>query len=74
MLLTNPSHSGSSSSFSFATLAGYTNVVQYRDTVIGGAWQPLQTVVGNGSVTNITDGTASGSPRFYRVVTPCPVP
>jgi hypothetical protein len=69
VILRNPAHSGNTTTFNFLTQAGRTHVVEYKDALTNGPWQPLQTVVGNGAVTNITDATAVGSTRFYRVNT-----
>ncbi|MSU59681.1 MAG: hypothetical protein EXS35_16200 [Pedosphaera sp.] len=63
----NSAHSGSSSTFSFATQAGRTHTVQYRDSLTTGTWQTLTVVAGSGSATNITDSAATAASRFYRV-------
>lgn len=63
----NPAHSGTASTFSFLTQTGWTHKVEYKNALTNGAWQLLQTVAGTGAMTNITDATATGPSRFYRV-------
>lgn len=70
VLLYDPQHSGSTTTFSFLTQAGQTHYVQYKNALTDPTWLPLQTVTGTGGGTNITDATASGAARFYRVETP----
>jgi hypothetical protein len=69
VLLLNPAHAGSSSSFSFTTLAGHTHTVQFKNALTDPLWSTFLTIPGDGSVTNIVDSTASGARRFYHVVT-----
>jgi hypothetical protein len=69
VLLLNPAHAGSSSSFNFTTLAGHTHVVQYKNALTDPVWTTFLTIAGNGSVTNIVDSTANGARRFYHVTT-----
>lgn len=63
----NPAHAGNATTFNFLTQAGRTHYVEYKDNLSDVTWLPLTTVGGNGSNTNITDNTASGATRFYRV-------
>jgi hypothetical protein len=65
----NPAHAGNTTTFSFLTQAGRTHAVEYKNALTNGIWQVLQTVGGNGSLTNITDNTASGASRYYRIST-----
>ena len=67
--LLNPHHNGSTTTFSFQTQAGRTHYVRYKNALADPTWLPLQTITGNGSATNITDATASGATRYYRVET-----
>ncbi len=67
--LFNPARSGNTVTFSFLTQASHTHYVEYKNDVTDVSWTPLQTVTGNGSITNITDASASGSSRFYHVRT-----
>ena len=69
VLLTNPQHSNSTGTFSFVTQAGKTHTVQYKNALTDASWQQLIVVAGSGASTNITDNTASGGTRFYRVST-----
>ena len=70
VLLVNPAHSGHTSTFSFQTQAARNYTVQYKNALADALWQTLQTVAGNGSVTNITDNAATNKTRFYRVSSP----
>jgi hypothetical protein len=63
----NPAHAGNATTFNFLTQSGHTHYVEYKNDLSDVSWLPLTTVGGNGSVTNITDNTASGTTRFYRV-------
>lgn len=65
----NPFHRGNTTQFSFLTQAGHTHYVEYKNVLTDGAWTPLITIAGNGSLTNVTDNAASVSTRFYRVRT-----
>src|SRR5207245_1272361 len=65
--LLNPGHTGNNSTFSFLTQAGHTHYVEYKNALSDLSWTPLMTITGNGSITNVTDNTASGMQRFYRV-------
>jgi hypothetical protein len=63
----NPAHTGGSTTFSFLTQAGHTHYVEYKNAITDPTWSALTTIAGNGSSTNVTDNTTSGSARFYRV-------
>jgi hypothetical protein len=56
---------------SFPTVAGRQYVVEYREDLRAGAWQPLlggSAVTGNGTVMSVTDPDATGrAHRYYRV-------
>ena len=65
----NPAHSGGVTTFNFVTQSGHTHYVEYKNLFTDPSWTALVTIPGNGSNTNVTDGTASGSQRFYRVRT-----
>jgi hypothetical protein len=43
--------------------------VEYKNTLSATSWTPLSTIPGTGSMTTVTDSTASGAMRFYRVRT-----
>ena len=63
----NPAHSGGVTTFSFLSQSGHTHFVEYKITLSDVSWTPLTTITGNGSITNVTDSSASNSARFYRV-------
>jgi hypothetical protein len=65
----NPAHSGAITTFSFQTQASHTHFVEYKNALSDPSWTPLQTINGDGSIANVTDNTASGTARFYRVRT-----
>lgn len=69
VVILNPAHTGNTSTFSFLTQAGRTHTVEYKNALTNGPWQTLQIIGGDGSTTNITDNTATGPSRFYRVST-----
>jgi PKD repeat protein/subtilisin family serine protease len=56
--------------FSFATVAGVTYTVQFKDSLDDPIWQPLQTVTGDGLMQTITNLTATPAQRFYRLSVP----
>lgn len=65
--LLSPAHGGVNTTFSFQTQAGRTHTIQYKNLLTDAVWLTLQTITGAGNITNITDSTASGPARFYRV-------
>ena len=65
--LLSPAHGGVNTTFSFQTQAGRTHTIQYKNLLADAVWLTLQTLTGAGNITNITDATASGPARFYRV-------
>jgi hypothetical protein len=60
---------GTNTSLSFATVSGRNYAVQFTDSLAPAAWQTLTTVVGNGAMKTVTNGTASHG-RFYRLRVP----
>jgi len=56
--------------FSFATVAGVTYTVQFKDSLDDPVWQPLQTVNGNGLMQTITNLTTTPGQRFFRLSVP----
>jgi hypothetical protein len=66
-VLLNPRHSGSTTTFSFLAVAGQTYNIKFKNSLTNNIWLPLQTVIGSGSITNITDNRATTSNRFYSV-------
>jgi hypothetical protein len=69
LVILDPRHTGSTTTFNFLTELGKTHTVQYTTSLTNTTWQTLQVVAGNGSVTNITDATATNAIRYYRVST-----
>jgi hypothetical protein len=67
--LLNPTHSGGTSTFNFLTQSGHVHYVEYKNLLTDLGWTALMTITGNGSITNVTDNTASGAQRFYHVRT-----
>ena len=63
----NPAHTGNATTFNFLTQPGHTHYIEYKNDLSDVTWLPLTTVGGDGSVTNITDNTASGATRFLEL-------
>jgi hypothetical protein len=68
-ILTNIAHTGNTTTFNFNTEACRTHRVEYASSLSGAPWQLLTTVPGTGATATVTDTTASGTVRFYRVTT-----
>ena len=68
--VTNVSRSGNTVTFSFPTENGCTYRVEYTDSLNPIAWTLLTTIAGDGSVQPVTDPTATGNMRFYRIAVP----
>lgn len=66
----NPAHSGNSTTFTFATQPGFTYYVEYKNSLADPAWTLLTTIAGDGTSPVVTDTTANGATRFYRVRIP----
>jgi PKD repeat protein len=66
-LLLSPALSGSDFTFSFDTLAGFTYVIEFKDSFDDARWQILQSVAGDGTVKTITVPLADAMQRFYRM-------
>jgi hypothetical protein len=59
--------SGPNIQLKFPTQSGHNYTVLYKNTLIGGAWQPLSAAVaGDGTVKTVTD-TMAGPKRFYKL-------
>ncbi len=57
----------------WASESGRTYIVQYRDDLLAGNWQPLATVPATGPTASYIDTTAALVPhRFYRIATQFP--
>jgi alpha-tubulin suppressor-like RCC1 family protein len=53
--------------FSFTSLAGVLYVVEFKDNLTAAAWSELERRFGVGGLEIVTDPTAGGAMRFYRV-------
>ena len=53
--------------FSFATIAGKTYAVEYKDSIEETVWQTLQTVPGDGTIKTVTNSVVSPTQRCYRL-------
>jgi hypothetical protein len=53
--------------FSFASVAGRTYVIQYKESLEGGNWQFLQNVSGDGTTKTVSDPFGP-TQRFYRLI------
>jgi hypothetical protein len=65
-LLGGPQIQGTNFIFSFQSASQETYVVEYNNTLSGGAWTPVQMIPGDGTVLTITNDL-DASPRFYRL-------
>ena len=65
--LLNPTRSGASFSLEVATLVGKTYYLEYKNDLSASAWTALPGVAGKGTTKVLTDSSATGSRRFYRV-------
>jgi hypothetical protein len=63
----HPVHSGNTTTFSFVTQSGHTHYVEYTTSLNPTSWTLLQTIVGDGTTANVSDTSASGAARYYRV-------
>jgi hypothetical protein len=54
----------------FNAVAGKTYTIQYKDSLRTGSWTRLIDVSNATGPTEVTDGTATGTERYYRIVTP----
>jgi hypothetical protein len=63
----SPLHTGNTSSFSFQSTSGLTNIVEFTDSLNPQNWQVLTNIAGDGSLKLVTDNAATASTRFYRI-------
>jgi len=68
--LLNPAYSAGTTTFSFQTQPSFTYYVEYKNTLADPTWTLLTTIAGDGTAPVVTDSTANGATRFYRVRTP----
>jgi hypothetical protein len=60
------SYSGGAFSANLQTIAGLTNVIEYKNSLEAGAWTQLTAFLGDGSVKPMTDPGPLPAGRFYR--------
>jgi plastocyanin len=65
--LLNPTFSGGTFSFSFATQTGYTYNAQFTPSLNPISWFTFTNVIGNDSVVQVTDSSLTNALRYYRV-------
>jgi hypothetical protein len=63
----NPQLRGNAFSLSFATVAGKSYTVQFKNALTEASWQSLPAILGDGTVKTVTDSAATVPARFYRV-------
>ncbi|HVY71094.1 MAG TPA: hypothetical protein VHH73_14275, partial [Verrucomicrobiae bacterium] len=54
-------------SLSVSTEAGKTYILETSTTLAANSWTQVSTVAGDGSVKTMTDASATGDIRFYRI-------
>jgi len=64
------SRSGNNINLTFPTQTGWGYRVFYRTNLATGSWTLLNSTTGNGSAQTVTDSSAGGSQRFYKVMSP----
>jgi alpha-tubulin suppressor-like RCC1 family protein len=65
--LLNPAWSAQGFSVSAPTRSGHVYRLEYKDSLGDPAWNALPLVAGSGAMRTLTDTTANGQARFYRV-------
>jgi alpha-tubulin suppressor-like RCC1 family protein len=65
--LANPAWGPSGFSVSLPTRSGRVYLLEYKNSLADSNWTGLPLVAGNGGVITLSDPTANGSQRFYRV-------
>jgi hypothetical protein len=66
-IILSPVFSSNRLLFSFATVAGQTYVVEYKNQLTNGNWTPLQTNAGNGGTATVTNLLSASPQRFFRL-------
>ena len=62
-----PARNARQVTFSYLSTPGYTNAVQYTDSLSPPLWETLTNVPGDGTIKVILDPDATNAMRFYRV-------
>jgi hypothetical protein len=65
--LSNPILTPGATTFSLPTQSGRVYALEFTDSIQSGSWSALPLAAGNGAVLPLTDPTATGTQRFYRV-------
>jgi hypothetical protein len=65
--LLRPQQLGKQFSVVLQTFAGKNYTLEYKTSLSAGAWTPLSTIRGNGSLQQLADANATGPQRFYHV-------
>jgi hypothetical protein len=65
--LTSPGLAANGFRFSFTSLAGVLYIVEFKENLEAGLWLELERRFGVGGLEIVTDTSASGAARFYRV-------
>jgi hypothetical protein len=60
-------HTGSQFSVLVQTFPGRNYTLESKDSLTGGTWSSVATVLGNGSLQFLRDPAAGGPQRYYRV-------
>jgi hypothetical protein len=63
-----PAFATNTLSFSFQTVAGRTNLVQYTISLSPANWHTVETIAGDGTMKTFTGPPATGAMGFYRLV------
>jgi hypothetical protein len=66
-LLANPRRSDGSFSVSLPTGSGRVYALEFKDSLANPNWTALPLLAGNGGLLTLTDSSATGGQRFYRV-------
>jgi hypothetical protein len=65
--LENPAWDTGGFRFSLPTQSGRVYALEYKDSLTDNHWTAVPLVAGNGGTVLLTDSTATGTQRFYRV-------
>jgi hypothetical protein len=66
-LLSNPTWGTNGFSVSARTQSGRVYRLEYKNSLSDSNWTALPLVAGNGGITTLTDSSATGAQRYYRV-------
>jgi hypothetical protein len=66
-IINTTAHTGHQTTFSYSSTAGFTNLVQYTDSLTPPLWKTLTNISGDGTLKTVIDPTATNAMRFYRI-------